>query len=329
MRGAVFCAHSRKGALVQHQSSPFTDLTHSQNFLKSSARVDRLVAASTIRRGDLVLDLRAGTGTITDRLANWGCRVVAVENDPFLVRHLRTRFAQTPCVQVRQCDVVQVPLPRCPYKVFSNIPFDVTASTLSRLTRAKNVPDDAYLVMQREAAHRFLGSPRCTLVAALTFPWFDTTLLHEFDPRDFAPMPRVEVVLLRLRKRGPPLVGRERAQGYRDFVVEVFTARTTSVGQSLRLLLGKRLAASIARRLDVPGKRPSQTRPPEWLELFAAAHRLLGDELQWRVTHAERRLQKQHRRLHKVHRTRARHLCPPPATTAPMPSTGWPTSGRR
>jgi 23S rRNA (adenine-N6)-dimethyltransferase len=274
--------------------------------------VDRLLAASTIQSGELVLDLGAGSGILTDRLASWGCHVIAVEKDPPLASYLRTRFAQIRHVQVLHCDVLQAPLPTCKYKVFSNIPFDATASIVSRLTRAKNAPDEAYLVMQRESAERFIGSPRCTLIAALTFPWFDATLVHEFDRRDFMPMPRVEVVMLRLRKRGPPLVAPEHAQVYRDFVVGVFTARTSSVGQSLKLLFGKQLGARLAQRLCVADATPSQTRPSEWVELFAAAIRILGDELKWRVAHSERRLQKQQVRLCKVHRTRARRLRPPP-----------------
>jgi hypothetical protein len=41
-----------------------------------------------------------------------------------------------------------------------------------------------------------------------------------------------------------------------------------------------------------------------WIELFKASVSLFGDELRWRVAHAERALHRQHRRLHKVHRTR-------------------------
>jgi 16S rRNA A1518/A1519 N6-dimethyltransferase RsmA/KsgA/DIM1 with predicted DNA glycosylase/AP lyase activity len=290
--------------------------------------VDRLLAASTIQPGELVLDLGAGTGMLTDRLATWRCDVIAIEKDPFLASCLRTRFAQTRHVQVLHCDVLQAPLPTCKYKVFSNIPFDATASIMTRLTRAKNAPDEAYLVMQRESAERFIGSPHCTLIAALTFPWFDAAVAHEFDRRDFVPIPRVEVVMLRLRKRGPPLVAPEHAQVYRDFVVEVFSARRSSVGQSVKRLLGKRLGPRLARRFRMADATPSQTRPSEWVELFAATIGMLGDELKWRVAHAERRLQKQQVRLSKVHRTRARRLRPPPRTLEPRLRDGGIQSGR-
>ena len=181
--------------------------------------------------------------------------------------------------------------------MFSNIPFDVTTSTISRLVRAKNPPDNAYLVVQQEAAKRFLGVPRCTLVAALLFPWFEAAVVHAFERRDFVPAPRVEVVMLRLRKRGPPLVESERSQVYRDFVVAVFTARTDSTGETLRLLLGKQLGSRLARRIWNIQATPSQTRPSDWVELFAATSRIAGDQLEWRVAHAERRLHEQHRRL--------------------------------
>lgn len=304
--------------MQQHHSSRPTVLAHTQNFLKSSALIDRLLALSAIGPGDLVLDLGAGTGIMSDRLAARGCQVIAVEMDRSLANYLRNRFAHAPLVQVRQGDALDVPLPSRAYKVFSNIPFAVTAPIVTRLTRAAHPPDDAYIVIQREAADRFVGFPRCTLVATMMYPWFDTTVVHVFAPRDFVPIPRVEVVMLRLRKRGPPLVAPEHAQVYRDFVVEMFTARSRSVLQSLKLLLGRQPGAGLARSLCLADRTPSQTRPSDWVELFAAALRMSGGQLKWRVAHAERRLQEQHRRLQKVHRTLARCVRPPPER-APRP----------
>src|SRR5437016_491628 len=146
-------------------SAPQRLSSHSQNFFRSPDLVDSLLDRSSVQRDDLVLDLGAGTGLISERLARRGCRVLAVENDPALAAYLAERFASFESVRVVHADTLDVPLPRQPYKVFSNIPFDATAAIVSRLTGVAWSPDDAYLVMQREAAERFVGQPRATLVS--------------------------------------------------------------------------------------------------------------------------------------------------------------------
>jgi 23S rRNA (adenine-N6)-dimethyltransferase len=138
---------------------PYRPLSISQNFLHGRALVDRLLAVSSIRSGDLVYDLGAGYGLITDRLARRGCQVVAVEMDLELAVQLRARFVDVPAVRVSEADVLAVPFPGQPYKVFASIPFNATAAIVHRLTRAPNPPEDSYLVVQAEAAQRFTGQP--------------------------------------------------------------------------------------------------------------------------------------------------------------------------
>jgi 16S rRNA A1518/A1519 N6-dimethyltransferase RsmA/KsgA/DIM1 with predicted DNA glycosylase/AP lyase activity len=85
-------------------------LSLSQNFLTSRTLVDRLLAASSIRSGDLVFDLGAGSGLIAERLARRGCDVIAVEKDPGLAHMLTVRFADEPLVRVYRGDVREMAL---------------------------------------------------------------------------------------------------------------------------------------------------------------------------------------------------------------------------
>jgi 23S rRNA (adenine-N6)-dimethyltransferase len=262
------------------------ELAYSQNFLRSGRLVERLLDASTIGPGDLVLDLGAGTGVLSTRLARRGCDVVAIEKDARLVQQLRATFAGATHVRVLHCDIFEIELPRRPYKVFSNSPFDATAAIVHRLTCATRPPQDAYLVMQREAADRFVGEPRATLVAALLFPWYEATRLHRFRRTDFMPVPRVEVDMLRLRKRGPPLVCARDAQLYRNFVSYLFTARQPCLEHSLRRLIGKRRANRLACAFDVADTTPTRVAIARWLALFEAARCVVGDDLRCSVAHA-------------------------------------------
>ena len=186
-------------------------LAYSQNFLRDPRLIDGLLERSSIGCHDLVYEIGPGTGIITERLVLRCRRVVAIERDDDLAARLRLRLRDCPRATIHSADFLRFPLPVGPYKVFASIPFNLTAAIITRLTESR-APLDSYLVVQREAAWRFLGSPRATLPSALLHPWFDATICHQFKRRDFRPAPQVESVLLRLRKRGPPLLSRADGQ---------------------------------------------------------------------------------------------------------------------
>jgi 23S rRNA (adenine-N6)-dimethyltransferase len=224
-------------------------LRHSQNFLRDPALVRHLLDASTLNPEDTVYEIGPGRGVITDALARRCGRVIAVEKDPALARALRQRFADAAHVAVVDGDFLEHPLPDAPYKVFANVPFNVTAAVVTKLLAAPRPPEDSYLIVQREAAERFLGAPAETLYAALLKPWFEPSVLYRFARADFVPAPRVDVVLLRLRKRGPPLVPEEERRSYRDFVTHCFTARHRTIRGTLSPLLGGPRAHQLLARL--------------------------------------------------------------------------------
>jgi 23S rRNA (adenine-N6)-dimethyltransferase len=280
-------------------------LWRSQNFLLRATGLARLIERSGLDREDVVYEIGAGTGILTELLAVRVARVIAIEKDEALCQRLLQRFGRRPNVSVRCADFLEHRLPNAAYKVFANPPFDITAAIVSKLTSAAVPPNDAFLAVQREAAERYLGRPRVTLVSLVIFPFFETTIIHRFTREDFVPAPGVDVVMLRLRKRGPPLLAYSQRQLYRDFVSACFMAWRPTTGAALRRQLG----ASVASRLltDVgldPQERPSDVPLATWLELFARFARLPRD-IHARVAGAGDRLSRQQRRLQKKHRTRA------------------------
>src|SRR5258707_9247935 len=179
---------------------------YSQTFLKDPCLVARLLDRSGIRSSDVVYEIGPGKGIITGQLAPRARQVVAIEKDPRLVALLLQKFADKPNVTIHAGDFLNYPLPHQAYKVFANIPFNSTAAIVSRLTSTEYPAEEAYLIMQKEAAEMFLGKPRESLRAILLKPWFEMEIVHRFQRKDFMPAPQVDVVMLRLRKRGPPLI---------------------------------------------------------------------------------------------------------------------------
>ncbi len=280
-------------------------LAHSQYFLTSARLVDRLLSACSIGPADVVYDIGAGKGMITERLASCCRRVVAVERDLVLTAHLRHRFSGVSQVTVLGADFLSINLPRTPFKVFASIPFNITSAIISRLTTGAGQPEDRYLVVQQEAAGRFIGQPGQTLAALLLRPWFEPTIQHRFQRTDFAPVPSVETVLLRLRKRGPPLLGPGEAQVYRDFTTYLFTAWQPSIQATLGAVFPSRQLARICQAAALsPQVTPSAVCFDQWIELFWQFMRTSDPAHRRIIRGAQRRLQVQQARLHKSHRTR-------------------------
>lgn len=93
---------------------------------------DRLVAASPVRPGDVVVDLGAGEGALSLPLARAGCRVLAVELHPRRAAALRER-AGDGRVAVLELDLADFRWPGHPFRVVANPPYAGINALVRRL----------------------------------------------------------------------------------------------------------------------------------------------------------------------------------------------------
>lgn len=287
-------------------SLPRRSVYYSQNFLKNSCLIASLVAQSSISSCDIVYEIGPGKGAITRQLGQHSQHVIAIEKDPYLAKELRQTFAHAPNITIFEGDFLRFHLPCISYKVFANIPFNITAAIVTKLTSAPCPPEDTYLVMQKEAAYKFLGVPRQSLYAILLKPWFEGEIVHCFRRCDFVPDPRVDVVMLRLRKRGPPLIKHTDRQRFRDFVVYSFTAWQPTLSSVFKDIFTpqqlKHLSHNIGFSLHAP---PSSLEFEQWLKLFDYFKQTGSNQAIQMISNSEKRLRQQQAGLQKLHRTRA------------------------
>jgi 23S rRNA (adenine-N6)-dimethyltransferase len=116
---------------------------------------ERLVDSAGIDRGDLVVDVGAGTGALVSPLLERGARVIAVERHPDRAAALRARYGSR--VIVVRADASDLRLPRRPFRVVANPPFSVTSALLRRLLHPGSRMLDAHLVLQAQAARHWAG----------------------------------------------------------------------------------------------------------------------------------------------------------------------------
>ena len=159
---------------------------------------ERIVGDARIARGDLVLDVGAGTGAVTEALTRVGARVIAVELHPRRAHYLRERFAADRVTVVR-ADAGDLRLPRRPFKVVANPPFGVTTQLLRRLLVRHSQLVSAHLVLQHAAARRWADGRAPG--AARWARDYDVRVGRRVPRAAFSPPPAVDASMLEIRRR--------------------------------------------------------------------------------------------------------------------------------
>lgn len=248
-----------------------------QNFFKDPLLVRRLVQIAKFDPSDIVYEIGPGRGIITAELARRAARVVAVEKDRVLAQRLRERFRGERNVEIVDGDFLDLRVSRPSYKIFANIPYNATAAIVRKILWTPPAPVEAFLVMQLEPARKFSGLRGETLFSVLAKPYFDFRIAAHLKRTDFVPVPDVDSVLMRIRRREDPRVSRKDSRTYRDFVTLGFDGWKPNLRTAYKRVLTytqwKRLSRNIGFPLDAT---PSQLRFEQWLRLYEGFRKLSG-----------------------------------------------------
>lgn len=241
-------------------------LSDSQNFITDRRLIDRIVRLAGLGRTDTVLEIGTGKGHLTEGLCERAGSVCTIEIDRALYEAAGKRLAQYPNLKRIHGDFLDYRLPaKGNYKVFSNIPYFITTQIVEKLTTAPNPPMEIWLVMEKGAAKRFMGTPRETEKSLLLKVNWETKIVYHFRREDFHPMPGVDSVLVHFSGKKTPDLDRKE---YREF--QRFLEHSLQYGVcGGRGLLTKRQVSVAFRQAGLPhAQEHGVTLYVQWLCLF-------------------------------------------------------------
>ena len=175
----------------------------SQHFLRNPRLAGFLVGHSNIKKRDIVVDIGAGSGVITNALARRVKQVIAVEPDHETAEKLRQNVGKLENVTVVEEDFLTMQLPEGEYKVFANPPFHLSSAILHKLDEAENPPTAIYLILQKQFALKLLNNDRhyTSRLGMQLFVHYAPRIRLPLRPEYFTPPPAVPTVLLELKRR--------------------------------------------------------------------------------------------------------------------------------
>lgn len=194
--------------LDRHGLAPIHRL--GQHFLADANITRKIVATARLGPDDKVVEIGAGTGTLTRALADTGAKVVTYEVDTGL-RPVLEEVTDGLDVELRFADVTDVDFQEAldgeSWTMVANLPYNVgTPVVLDALQRA--IAIDRFVVMvQSEVARRFVasaGAPDYGLPSVVVGIHGTARLVFTVPPQVFYPPPRVESAVVAIERVAAP-----------------------------------------------------------------------------------------------------------------------------
>jgi 23S rRNA (adenine-N6)-dimethyltransferase len=191
-----------------------------RHLLRSKGLAETIVRDAGVERGDLVVDVGAGSGMLTLPLLAAGARVIAIEPDPILGARLRRAC---PAAEVSSLDWRAAGWPDEPFRVVANLPFAHAADICRSLLGDPGLPlRTADLIVEWDFAAKRARLWPSTARTVVWSAWYELTVVRRLPPSAFAPPPSVAAGILRARRRSSSLVDPARADAYDAFVRAAF-----------------------------------------------------------------------------------------------------------
>lgn len=182
-----------------------------QNFLIDSNVLENIVEAAGITKGDFVLEIGPGIGTMTQYLCESARQVLAVEIDKMLIPILEDTLSEYDNVEVINQDVLKVDIKSLveeknngrPIKVVANLPYYITTPIIMGLFESKVPIESITIMVQKEVADRMQTGPGSKDYGALSLAvqyYADAKVMLNVSATCFMPRPNVDSAVIKLTR---------------------------------------------------------------------------------------------------------------------------------
>jgi 16S rRNA (adenine1518-N6/adenine1519-N6)-dimethyltransferase len=229
-----------------------------QNFLGDARVLADLARLARAAPGDVIVELGAGLGHLTQALAATGARVVAVERDRELAPVLREEL---PGVEVVEADAATYDLGGFGRRVIvcGNLPYHLSSPILFHLLDQRAAVKRAVLLLQREVAERIAAPPGGRdygLLSVLVQHVADAEIALDVPRHLFTPPPDVESCALALEFLDAPRFEVHDERRFRALVKAAFGQRRKTLWNALKNFPGGREAL---KRAGIDPQRRAET----------------------------------------------------------------------
>ena len=252
-----------------------------QNFLVDRNILGVIERLAALSPDDVVLEIGGGEGVLSERLAASVSHVHVVEVDRRLedgLQDVLSGFSNVTLWMVDALDLELGSLDPAPTAVVANLPYSIAATVILRTIDELDSVGRWVVMVQREVGERLaaaVGDPAYGAPSVLAQLACEVRVLRPVARTVFRPVPRVDSVLVGLRRLRVDGVSARVEPAVRRLVHDAFAHRRKALSGSLALASGaapgirERARAALVAMGHPPDERAERLAPEEFRELAA------------------------------------------------------------
>jgi 16S rRNA (adenine1518-N6/adenine1519-N6)-dimethyltransferase len=184
-----------------------------QHFLRDTGVLARILRWIQPAPDDFFLDIGAGDGALSLRLAERVTRLVAIEVDRDCIPPLQRALEHLDSATIIMGDILNLNLPELiaryakpdqKIRVAGNLPYNIATAIIEKLLHSGLPIEDLFFMVQLEVAQRITGSPGTRQYGYLSVDCqhhADVQMGFKISPACFVPRPKVSSAMISLRPK--------------------------------------------------------------------------------------------------------------------------------
>lgn len=252
----------------------------SQNFLIDGNIIRKIASTACTEKGDTILEIGPGPGSLTEELLLQGAHVIAVEKDAVLAKALERLKGPERHLEVFEDDIMKFPVREVlkeklqgkKAKLVANLPYHLTTPILASLVPMNDIFSSLIVMVQDEVARRFAAVPGTSEYSSFTvFLNFYTNPRYAFQVSKncFYPVPGVQSAIAVFDLKEPPKVSN--VDDFFKMTRTSFEHRRKMLRASLKDLYGSENVTAALGDLGLNVlARPEELSLEDFLRLFEA-----------------------------------------------------------
>jgi len=176
-----------------------------QNFLINEEVYERIIESADLSSKDTVLEVGPGLGFLTFKMASKAKKVIAVELDSKLVDILNIliKSKSQKNIKIFNKDILTAKGENfkkiSPYKIVSNLPYNITSVFLRKILSLENKPKIIILLLQKEVVDRIISQPPKMSLLSLSVQFYaQAELMFDVSRDNFYPAPKVDSAVIKI-----------------------------------------------------------------------------------------------------------------------------------